>query len=1062
MRDGYKKRGQFTIFVIVGIVIFFIFSFAIYSRAKLVSTQLTTLADRQIKEYIDRNSINQYVTSCLDAVANEAIIQAGIQGGVYNFSGQTLNTDYVLYTDSYHNRTVNLSIVIKENNGCPDSRPAYQYVVTQSPGFYPFTFGNVYLNALDSLYKPAYAGGINNCTINNFHEHSGFFGVNNLSILCDLNGANTVDFRYGNSNSISCDYYNYENTLQVSMQDFISREVNKCINFTEVLKRSPSNITLVGNVSSRVLFGQQGMEITLEYPFTIMMFNRQPVTRMFDFTVNKNIAFKELYDYTYELANNEVKDIKFYINRSGNSITSRSTRRLGEDVFSSNYIIDIHSGNAYNNFTDIISVIDYDNKINGEPLVINFGIKNRRPALEYIHEGTSDLYDVLGVENETMILTPVGFDPDREADNEHLTYIYNLWAEDYKNVYNYTDIKCREPDNLNYIIANCTNGFNISLSGAPHNWSNSTLYISTQTNASYRPSKEDTGYHIVRITIYDRNNLYDYQDVRIMVFDLPTAKINATNLYDDIPSNYTSYEDAYILNGTNSIAGTIAQSIGATLSTFTWNDSQEPFNITVDVRPGIQYRTLFIPNISLLTFSPDVAIWNITQYTFAKKGVSSQIHNISLTVNTSMGLKHTATWQVNVTQCVPHKATPFVYPYPYNPQPYNLINSLMANHTCCLSNYSYAPNTVECFNNVRYGLNRTLTDYRFYPNIPQDPNANPSYNIVYSGIILGDKTDNDIFRQTFLRNCSADRGNTCTGQASEEREDVTKCDDKNNGVSNIWVFGTYERCSGPPIANINVNLSSNPGCINYGSGQTFEKLSGAGTGSCTGASGRCATGNGPAESFGFGVSVYKYKCAGGCNSVNGKCEPTNCLCDRTCDGGVSSECEIYGPGSHNTGKCDINSIEKECNNCNYQTTGKCKLTGLNNCNANIDCDGKTPGMATGNCNAGINPGIPDKCSNSCGVEDFGTTCSSSCPGVATECDTKSPLSISSNPNKYCNENCQLEDCGAHIPDMSEPSHCKTQCTFNSDCSTNSCCTTPGKLRFRDCLEIGETCNSAPS
>jgi hypothetical protein len=77
-----NRKGQFTIFVIIGLVIFFAFAFALYARVKIVNATIARQADVQIQDYLNTNSLNQYVTSCLDAVADDVFVRASMQGNI--------------------------------------------------------------------------------------------------------------------------------------------------------------------------------------------------------------------------------------------------------------------------------------------------------------------------------------------------------------------------------------------------------------------------------------------------------------------------------------------------------------------------------------------------------------------------------------------------------------------------------------------------------------------------------------------------------------------------------------------------------------------------------------------------------------------------------------------------------------------------------------------------------------------------------------------------------------------------------------------------------------------
>src|SRR3989339_1955034 len=106
------SKGQITMFVIVAIVLLFIFSFLIFVANRMQRAQLQEHASEQVDQYLDQNSINQYVTSCLDIVSGHAIATIAMQGGVANFTGKILGEDYVTKRDDEYKKDFNVSIAI--------------------------------------------------------------------------------------------------------------------------------------------------------------------------------------------------------------------------------------------------------------------------------------------------------------------------------------------------------------------------------------------------------------------------------------------------------------------------------------------------------------------------------------------------------------------------------------------------------------------------------------------------------------------------------------------------------------------------------------------------------------------------------------------------------------------------------------------------------------------------------------------------------------------------------------------------------------------------------------
>ena len=1066
------RRGQFTLFIIVGLVIFAVFAFALYARAKTSGMVLTAQADLQIKDYINKNSINQYVTGCLDAVGDDAFILASMQGGMINSSGKVLGQDYIVYNDTLLNRSFNVSITIDANYNCPDNRSALDFIVTEIPGPYPYNCHDVKVDELPNLYMK-FGNDVcrNNCTIS--WDYSGFFGVNDLPILCDSSGANSPGIVKG-KNSQTCDYYDYQgNSLQKKLQDKITSDIGNCINFSEVLKRTPSNISMVGDVNTTIIFSRDGFTIRLTYPFTVMMFNKQPVTRMVDFSTDRSLPFKELYDYAYELSNYEVKDARFNIFSNRSDVLSNSIRRSYENIYDSRFLVDVDrkidpTGNIY-----LVQVTDSDpaHDIRGVPLRIDFAIRDRRPALDYINGGYS-LYDLVAVEGENLTISPMGFDPD----DDKLSYTYDGWLEQYNDRYNWADAQCSNRTTLEYVLKYCTIVDTDPITGAVlpalHNWTKSQDYILTGRNASYDVEYKDIGLHTVRVSVVDSQGLNDFQDVKVLVFDKPVAKINGSNGYDNaiIGHDRASYEDMYILNGSDSTVGILAGTIpGSLITAFFWNDPFEPFSVQKLITGDMNSRILLIPNdtggkyLNRIYIPPSFDIMTISSFNkpSGNKYPDPIVHNISLTITTNLGLEASNELKVNVTECLPHRSSRPSYPYdtmsPFNVAVDDLNGNLQANHTCCTDDFQYEDASIECYDSTAYGRIQNFFDFK--NNLPSSGNVILSY--MRDDI---DNNDNDIYMQTFTRKCSGDRGNVCTGDGTEDIK-VTyngDCDDTNTKAPAAF---QKERCSGPPEEYFSANpitspysvaTPNNPGCADYPAGKTFESLNKKGSGICTTNKQR-ASGDG--GTFGSGNFI----CNGLCDSKGGCTTADNCECDsngdstgnRACDGLSTSDlssltsrrdrCDLSAP-NYFEDRCDSScGIEKVSNICRSASFDK-------GCSASSQCDGKAINTILDSpitCAPGTNRRA--KCDNTCQVTPdmtdnvCRTTGANGCI-LNLACDgnirnniittlTKNPLG-----NLYCDSSCKTVDCGNYRALSSGGCYATCTGTGATQCSSGHTCT----------------------
>ena len=81
-------KGQVTIFVILGIVLLLSFVFIISMQQDSLNKKLDAQAKNAVTDFVEVNSLNQYVSGCLDLVASDGLLLLGEQGGVlYEYQG---------------------------------------------------------------------------------------------------------------------------------------------------------------------------------------------------------------------------------------------------------------------------------------------------------------------------------------------------------------------------------------------------------------------------------------------------------------------------------------------------------------------------------------------------------------------------------------------------------------------------------------------------------------------------------------------------------------------------------------------------------------------------------------------------------------------------------------------------------------------------------------------------------------------------------------------------------------------------------------------------------------
>ncbi|GIU69236.1 MAG: hypothetical protein KatS3mg002_0472 [Candidatus Woesearchaeota archaeon] len=994
-RGGFVCRGrngQITVFVVLALVILFSFMFLFFVKIKFDKEKSILLAKQQIQDYINQNSLNIYVTNCIDSVASEAVIRASLQGGLFNFTNKTYGKDYLTVYVPEYNRTVNVSIAVVPNNNCS--------IVYNSPWEYPYP--NVFI--YPSYFLKNIYNGPNSCKYSGdaFDFNSGFFGRNQFPKLCNWNGTNRLGATRTYIGMQTCEQGTYSNknltSIQEEMERFIAEEMDKCINFNEVLSKTSSNITQSGRPKAIITFGENNFNVRVEYPFLVVIRGRMPIKTFYDFSVTKNIRFKELYDYSYLSLVADVQEAGFKFTEFTSVEDTQLLSRLA--MLYRGYIISINKS-IDSNHNDLIKIIDNSSKINGRPLIFQFVIKNRAPALDYITNYSGNLgVDIVVSYNSSFSIYPQGYDPDDDL----LIYSYGSWKEDYDEYFNTSDDKCTGAGGqtlvFEYIKENCSIK---NLTSKPKNFTRSILYLTTGKDAEYTPEEYDKGYHLLNVSVKEsgRQGLEDWQLVKIFVFDSPKANITGNNTYPGVPQNIASIEDPYILNGSNSLVGlSQMEPISNTFSYFLWNDSMNEFGKRVDI-VSERNKSLFLP----LDLNNSEDILEIKRFVFNKIGK----RNITLTVNTFMGLSDYDVFEVDVKVCIPYRNNSPAYPY-------NISNPYFSNHSCCSGDF-YSPSISSsnsvCYLYTDYGINKSFFDFwTRQPSPPPQPK-----NIIYQGMSNIWNAQNDIFNRTFVRNCDGTRGNICNGTATEYRTVLFSCNDDNYNPNPAF---SDERCSGPPmIYIIGSNTVIPTGCINYSASQSFESLAGiltrsnkAPDGKCT-SQPQCANPSNPYS--GFESPVKRYKCEGLCSQ--GKCsriDISSCKCDSTCGGGGS----VF------------------CNGLSYSSYSQNLPNNL------ISCQGGNS-LYEDSC---LSCGLVDKVPNICRVSGSGRI---GCTAPDIRCDGKQAKSIiNDDGNEACRNNCAYLNCGNYKYNTIMDA-CFSSCVSDDQCALGYSCVSGSCIILED-------------
>lgn len=911
-----QKRGQVTLFVILGIVLVSVFSFAFFVRGFFVQNQLEKEAEQLVSDFIQTNSINYYVSNCLERVSNEAMKKISLHGGVFDVSGD-LGVDYIQYT--HLGEVHNLTYGLVPNNFC-EAVSSYQ----NTPD-YPFPHNSlVPLGFLSDLVGGTYES---YC----FHsraKRSGFFGYQSLPALCDPLGENS--FTSTGHLGLRCqpgdEGFPREDTIQWKLQDYISDRLLECVDFSFYEDKGHSIELNEEGVSSSVIYGHDTTTVVAQFPFRVSIRGNEPFVVNKDFSYTSEIRLRQIYQFVSELLEKDARE--YFFDKSASYTTLSSFDPLFSVSFHQNACNDCYAppfgiGTDHGILDDVIRVEDSGSIIDNEPLVFHTAIKDRLPALDYIHPNVPDLeFDVSVIQGETITLTPDGYDPDDTG----VSYVYAGWKEDEDSFF---DPSCCIPSPTGGDI--CTNFddcFTI-LPGEPHAWTTSSEFLATQKDASYVTTVNDIGEHTVRISAISDEDGVDFQDVKVFIYDLPLAEFTLDNGFVNLNNEYASLEDPYFFDASASKASIMG---GEDISSFRWRALWDAsgYLTTVD-----HDDPLFVVPDDYWTPTDILSIRN-------QPLLQTGLFDVELTVVSGEFVSDPFSLTLDVQSCIPFRnrdgsGNIVEYSYPYSPSG---SNSFSYDHTCCegtilpngqMSGGTYSSVSTVCFEHTDYGYAgdalqggfRVLYSLNGHPGLLGAVARDYSHTMLNNFDLFPASEQNDVYKRTFERMCGGDRGNVCGGAITEFIQPHILCDDYD------LAFGEDERCSGPASF---VSSGAPASCTNYGPGDTFE--TGFGHNALGGglADGLCnnnercfQTQNANYKTDGIigpGSLPFKFSCVSECDGLGGCTKTANCYCSLGC-GAVCDDPNDFVYDTSNPSNptcsygCDLTST------CNYVQTVTC-------------------------------------------------------------------------------------------------------------------------------------------
>lgn len=819
---------------------------------------------------------------------------------------------------------------------------------------------------------------------------AGVYGKNTLSRLCDSLGSNSIT----QEKYMKCPSYDEPNnpndktSVQEQLQKHIKKNLEKCIRLEELI----GNRTDIeqGEMEVNVIFSRESFAVQLKYPLKIEIAKRKPIIEIIDFEAKIPVRLMRIYELANTIIDQENLNLFFKTN------DKLSTLR-GFDGFMEVTV------NITSPRDKIMIIKDERSIVNNTFYKMQFILENRIPALDWIgYPQKRDGADIIIIEGEELKIEPQGYDPD-DTDETELRYDYKGWKQDYNDVF-YEEEYSSAVFNPEILVER------MQPISQENTWKASDLWLLTNKSANLTMTRKDLGYHHFEVRVTDPENLKDWQNITVKVVDIPEVNANASSTYDDIQEienilgkKLASVEDFYKLEG--EVLG-----IYTTIQNAYWTD--------ISLTPNRIYENI------TQTVPTDANITNITKDDFK---LPLGTHEFVLRVDAIGVPAQQKQLEIEVYECLPHRSDDLIYPYSSG-------NAFQANHTCCIASEINNPLTWE-IQSIKKCIQETY--YTCHPNVM--PNINGEYGIATKTIIeSGDQfidatvipnaptdfnSQNDIFNRIFEQRCGS-RGNICSGQASDVWQSIVQCDSPPTSGTQT------ESCSGPALKPEECNYDMDLACIDYPTGETFEKnfdlFDRTGIkkadGICNEVYECCTYGEPPEKDRYNNKGNRGLECQAQCDGEGDCTSPVNVRCGTSC--GANYQCDKQQVG-FKPGTCNTQSFyEDECSSsCELQSdASKFHCTPSDPTDScfcgELLCDGNIPGTAIQTC-ASEETYFADKCSSTASGIDRDITCrstafhssctaSSQCNGITRSFETASCSFGKGYFKDYCPE-CQVAD-----------------------------------------------------
>jgi hypothetical protein len=202
---------------------------------------------------------------------------------------------------------------------------------------------------------------------------------------------------------------NVRDTIQAQIENYIYKNINSCLNFTQLEETYGAKIIIQSNFTSKASISDDQVILNLNMPLLFDFKDKDPVIESFEYSTEIPVRLGETYKFAHDLL---LRDVSSDFDMENDFIISK--------FFKEGFSVDILDSNCINcNLPKkedyILEIKDSKSLIDYKPLIFRSVIKNRPPVIEEISDYTIDVSN--SNDPRSIEIDFVAFDPENSKLN---------------------------------------------------------------------------------------------------------------------------------------------------------------------------------------------------------------------------------------------------------------------------------------------------------------------------------------------------------------------------------------------------------------------------------------------------------------------------------------------------------------------------------------------------------------------------------------------------------------------------------------------------------------------